>query len=524
MTTTATTKLTAAGLGLLAAASGVAASSGVAALTGTPSPIISVGNRFILLTPGWLKDFAIEQFGTNDKPVLIGGVVAAIAILAAVAGLLALSRPRVAVGITAALGLVALLAAVTDGTTDANIVQKALPGLVALVVSVGALVLLFSEYRRRTDEKTHVLLDAHPGDDLPAGFDRRRFLTVVLGTGAVLVLGGAVGRFLGGGAASASRSSITIPRPAVPAPAVPAGVQADVTGISRYLTRNRDFYRIDTALQVPDVPADTWSIRIHGMVDNELNLSFADVLDRRLVESRITLTCVSNQVGGPYVGNASWIGVPLQELLAEAGVQDGADAVKSTSADDMTIGTPLEAMTDDRGSLLAIAMNGEPLPLEHGFPARLVVPGLFGYVSATKWVVDLEVTRFQDFEAYWTPRGYSEKAPIKFSSRIDVPKAFQTFPRDAVRVGGVAWAQTVGIQTVEVQVDDSDWSEVTLATQDNVNTWRQWSWEWQDATPGNHTLRVRATNGDGETQTSDRASVRPDGSTGWHSIQFRVED
>ncbi len=235
------------------------------------------------------------------------------------------------------------------------------------------------------------------------------------------------------------------------------------------------------------------------------------------------MTCVSNEVGGPYVGNAVWTGVLVRDLLERAGIKPGADAVKSTSADKWTAGTPLEALTDERNSMVAIGMNGEPLPLAHGFPARLVVPGLYGYVSATKWLTDLEVTRFADFKAYWTTREYDAEAPIKFSSRIDVPRSFQTFPADRVRVGGVAWAQTVGIDRVEVRVDKGAWQTARLASEDTVETWRQWSWEWADATPGNHTLTVRATTKDGDTQTSDRASIRPNGTTGWHSVQFRVE-
>jgi DMSO/TMAO reductase YedYZ molybdopterin-dependent catalytic subunit len=360
-------------------------------------------------------------------------------------------------------------------------------------------------------------------EEHPMGFQRRRFLAAALGLGALVVVGGAVGRVFGNAAAAASRAGIRLPRSARPATPVPAGAQADVEGISSFVTSNRDFYRVDTALRIPDVPAEGWNLRIHGMVDRELNLTFRDLLDMPLVDHRITLTCVSNEVGGPYVGNAVWTGVLIRDLLARAGVQSGADAIKTTSADKWSAGTPLEAVTDDRNAMIAIGMNGEPLPLAHGFPARVVVPGLYGYVSATKWLVDLEVTRFADFKAYWTTRDYDAQAPIKFSSRIDVPKSFQTFPRDRVRVGGVAWAQTVGIQRVEVKVDDGAWQEATLATEDTVETWRQWSWQWDDATEGTHKLTIRATNKNGETQTSDRARIRPNGTTGWHSVQFRVE-
>ena len=290
-------------------------------------------------------------------------------------------------------------------------------------------------------------------------------------------------------------------------------------GISPFLTSNKDFYRVDTALRVPDVPIDGFNLRIHGMVDKELNLSFEDLLSRKMIEKRITLTCVSNPVGGKYLGNATWIGIPIRDLLEEAGVQDGADAVKSTSADNMTIGTPLQALNDaNRDAILAVAMNGEPLPLEHGFPVRMVVPGLYGYVSATKWLVDLEVTRFADFKAYWSTRGYSVKAPIKTSSRIDVPKSFaQVKTGEKTMVAGVAWSQDRGIKQVEVRVDGGQWQEATLADQDNIDTWRQWKYEWKP-TSGTHTLEVRATDDTGYTQTDKRVPIAPNGSTGWHSV------
>ena len=367
------------------------------------------------------------------------------------------------------------------------------------------------------------LLPAHvAGDDLPAAFDRRAFLKAAVAVGAVAGAGGLVGKQFGGAAAAAARADVTIPAPAVKAPALPSGASLDIPGITPYLTKNKDFYRVDTALRVPDVPIDGWTLRIHGMVDQELELTYEDLLSRRLVEDRITLTCVSNPVGGEYLGNATWIGVPMRDLLMEAGVQDGADAVKSTSADDFTAGTPLPVLLDqERGALVAIAMNGEPLPLDHGFPARMVTPGHYGYVSATKWLVDLEVTRFADFKAYWTTRGYSAEAPIKTSSRIDVPRSFARVQAGRTPVAGVAWSQDRGIEAVEVRVDGGDWNEAELATEDNLNTWRQWVWQW-DAEPGSHRLEVRATDKSGYVQTSDRAPIAPDGSTGWDSVNVTV--
>ncbi len=355
------------------------------------------------------------------------------------------------------------------------------------------------------------------GDDLPAAFDRRRFLASALAVGAVAAAGGGVRQAFGGSAAAAQRGDVVLPRAVSPAPAVPRGTVLDVPGITPYLTSNKEFYRVDTALRVPDVPVDTWRLRIHGMVDREIELDFADLLSRRLVERRITLTCVSNPVGGPYVGNATWLGVPVRDLLREAGVVDGADAVKSTSADDMTIGTPLSALTTpERGALIAVGMNGEPLPLAHGFPVRMVVPGLYGYVSATKWLVDLEVTRFADFKAYWTTRGYAAEAPIKTSSRIDVPKPFAQLDKGKVPVAGVAWSQGRGIESVEVRVDGGAWHRADLGDEDGIDSWRQWVWQW-DAEPGSHKIEVRATDSTGATQTAERVPIAPDGSTGWHS-------
>ena len=499
--------------GFLAAALGLALGTLLAKLfTGVPTPITSVGNRAVDFAPPFLKDFAINQFGTNDKPVLIGGVVATLAIVAAVAGAIGVTRPRIAVGAMGALGFIAFLAALFDRTATANRIIVLLPTVLTAVVAIAAMTFLL----RRMGVVRGELGSAD-------GFERRAFLIGALGVAAVAAIGGGLTRVFGGAAAKESRANITLPKAAQTAPPIPDGVQVDVDGVSKFITPNRDFYRIDTALSVPDVPAENWSLRIHGMVDTELNLSYRDILDMDLVEHRVTLTCVSNEVGGPYVGNAVWLGVETKTLLEMAGVKAGADAVKTTSADSWTCGSPLDTWTDERSSMIAIGMNGEPLPLVHGFPARVVVPGLYGYVSATKWLTDIEVTRFADFKAYWTTRDYDAEAPIKFSSRIDVPKSFQTFKAGSVKFGGVAWAQASGIAKVEVKVDKGEWQDAKLATEDTIETWRQWSFEAPELEAGTHKLTVRATNADGETQTSDRARIRPNGTTGWHSVQFRVE-
>jgi len=324
-----------------------------------------------------------------------------------------------------------------------------------------------------------------------------------------------------GKAGAASRQDVRLPAAATKASPLPLGADLDVRGITPYLTSNDTFYRVDVALQVPQIDAGAWRLKIHGLVDREVELSYDDILAMPLVERRITLTCVSNQVGDRYVGNATWLGIPMRALLERAGVKRGADCLVSTSKDDMTISTPMQALTDDRDALLAVGMNGAPLPLEHGFPARMVVPGLYGYVSATKWVVDMEVTQFSKVSTYWTDRGWAAQAPIKTQSRIDVPRQFASVSPGMVNVAGVAYAQRRGIAKVEVRVDDGDWQEARLATEDTIDTWRQWVFPW-DATRGQHKILVRATDRTGHTQTSDRVPPRPDGATGWHSTTVNV--
>jgi DMSO/TMAO reductase YedYZ molybdopterin-dependent catalytic subunit len=522
-----TTRLQAAGAGILAAVAGLAVSSGISSLlTGVPSPVIAVGNRVIDVTPTPVKNWAIEAFGDADKPILIGSVLAVIVLFAAAAGVIGLRRPTIAIGMTAVLGVAALGISATDRTASAPAFLVVLPSILALIVSMSALAWLLATLARRKGDTRDRWLAPHPGDDIHSPFDRRRFLVAAMATGAAVAAGGVVTTVFGGAAATDSRRTVAgqIPVPSDPAGPVPAGTQLKLDGITEYVTPNDDFYRVDTALTVPDVPADTWTLRIHGMVDNEVELSFEDLLGMRLIERRVTLTCVSNQVGGLLAGNATWIGVPLKDLLEAAGVQSGADAVFATSADGWTCATAISDMIDREG-FLAISMNGEPLPLEHGFPARVVVPGLYGMVSATKWVVDLEITKLDDVEAYWTARNWSERAPIKTQSRIDTPRGFQQLtPAEdgTLTMGGVAWAQTTGIAKVEVRIDDEPWQDATLGTEDTLATWRLWTWTWDAPTAGNHNITVRATDRSGYTQTSDQAETLPDGATGWHNIQFVV--
>ncbi len=504
--------------GGVAGVSGIFAGEAVAALlTGVTGPVLAVGNRAVDWAPRPAKEFAIETFGTADKPVLIGSVLAVVGILALFMGWLG-TRRRVAglIGFSS-LVFIAGLAMVTDRVGSAGIPVRLIPIGAIAIVGIGGLAWMLKALSQG-DGASPLSATAQA----PRGFNRRAFVVAASAIAATGAVGGVVTRAFSGAAALGSREALTLPAAAQRARELPSGVTFDgVDGLTPYLTDNAEFYRVDTALQVPDVPLQGYSLRVHGMVDRELNLSFQDLLDRRLVEKRITLTCVSNPVGGNYVGNATWLGVLMRDLLEEAGVQDGADAVKSTSADDFTIGTPLGALTDDRDAMVALGMNGEPLPLEHGFPVRMVTPGLYGYVSATKWLVDLEVTRFADFKAYWTTRGYDAEAPIKLSSRIDVPASFANLDAGDVTVAGVAWAQDRGIANVEVRVDKGEWEEAELANADNEDTWRPWRWTWPSEA-GSHSIEVRATDNTGETQTSDREPIAPNGSTGWHNVTVKV--
>lgn len=499
-----------------AALAGVAASAvalGVAALIAalvapTAATLLAVGSAFIDLTPAWLKDAAIVVFGTQDKLALQVGMVVVIAALGALAGVLGARNRMWGAAFVVALSAVAGIAATTRAGAGP---LDALPSAVGAVAGVAA---LWALLRRRPTTAAAA--------DRRTGLPRREF---VLLSGGAIVLGAlaTVGaRVLGGTRAAVEnvRATLRLPRPARSAVALPEGVEVDVDGVGPFVTANRDFYRVDTALAPPAVDPETWSLRVHGLVEREVTITFDELLAADLVEAWVTLACVSNAVGGDLVDNAKWLGLPIRELLARAGPAPDADMVLSTSADGFTASTPLQVLTDERDALLAVGMNDEPLPLTHGFPVRMVVPGLYGYVSATKWVVDLEVTRFRDALAYWTVRGWAPRAPIKTASRIEVPRNGARVDAGRVMVGGTAWAQTRGIERVEVRVDDGAWQEAELAAVPGVDTWRQWSYEW-DASPGSHELQVRASDPSGP-QTQERRPPAPDGATGWHTVTVRV--
>jgi DMSO/TMAO reductase YedYZ molybdopterin-dependent catalytic subunit len=485
-------------IGVLTLAAALAAGHLVAAFVGIKaSPYLAVGDAVVDATPSWLKDFAIGTFGTADKPVLLGGMAVVMVVLAIVAGLVSRERAwpgQVIVGVFGVLGIAAVV-------TRPDLGQFA---VLAPVTSLVAGVLVFQGLHRA------VLAQ---GGTSPS---RRRFLFAGVAVGAGLA--GGAGQWIGSQDAEASRAAVGPLTPTRVAPPIPADADFARLGTPTFVTENHDFYRIDTALVVPQIPAEGWRLRVHGMVDREITYSYDDIRRRPLVERVVTLCCVSNPVGGPYISTAKFIGVGLAELLAEAGVGPGAEQLFSSSADGFTAGTPIATVLDPgRGAMLAIGMNGEPLPVEHGFPARLVVPGLYGYVSATKWVTDLEVTTWAERQAYWLHRGWAEQAPIKTESRIDAPQG--SVPPGRVSVAGIAWAQHTGIARVEVQLDNGPWQEATLSANVTDDAWRMW-WAQVNASPGGHTVTVRATDRTGYTQTDQVADVVPDGATGWHTITF----
>ncbi|MEU6987909.1 sulfite oxidase [Streptomyces sp. NPDC046324] len=507
--------------GLLAAFTALAVAELVAGAVRPPAgPVTVVGGAVIDRTPVSVKDFAIRTFGERDKFVLQLGIFVLLALFALLLGILAVRHRRAGAAGVLVFGIVGAVAALgrpdSQGTTDAlPSVAGALAGACVLYVLVG-----------RATAAGSPSEPVGPG----GGGSRRGFLTAVALTATAATGAGALGRFLSGQrgrSAVASRDSLDLPTPASPARPVPAGARLKVPGISAFTTSNRDFYRVDTALVVPKVDAATWRLRINGKdVARPRTYTLDQLLARPLVERDITLTCVSNEVGGPYVGNARWLGVQLAALLAECGVQPPSkggrsDQLVARSVDGMTLGSPVEDLMDGRDALLAVGMNGEPLPFDHGFPVRMIVPGLYGYVSACKWIEDIELTTFDAYDPYWVKRMWARRAPIKTQSRIDTPKPFARPAAGRVVVAGVAWAQRRGIDRVEVRIDDGPWREADLAAQDTVDTWRQWSFPW-NATPGGHTVTVRATDGTGAVQTERRTRTVPDGASGLHSVFVTV--
>jgi len=493
--------------GALAAAAALAASQLVAALIGLrESPVVAIAQMAIRLTPGQVAEPIIGAVGTADKPLAIVSVVIAMILLGGVVGgWWRTHRVRALAGVVVLVGLAA--AAVL--TRPYGSVGGVVACLVGGATLIGVLALLQLEPVRTEDAEA-----------TPA-VSRRRMLRLVAAVAIATAVAGTAGELLASRRRRRRdldqlRDSLELSTSRAP---TPPGVDLKVPGQEPWRTSNRAFYRIDTALSPPLIDPAEWQLRIHGMVDREITVSYQDLLDRGLRNEWITLCCVSNPVGGDLISNTVFSGVPMTQLLDEVGVQPGADMLLSTSEDGWTCGTPLAAITDGRNAMLALGMDGVPLPVEHGFPVRQVVPGLYGYVSATKWVTDWEITRFDEAEAYWTQRGWSALGPVKTQSRIDVPRG--NVDAGKIPVAGVAWAQHTGIAKVEVRVDEGTWHTAELASVPSEDTWVQWRWEW-DARPGRHRLEVRATDKSGYTQTSERADVVPDGATGHHGVDIAV--
>ena len=481
--------------------------------TGT-SVTEAVQNRFIDEFAASLKDTAIALFGTADKAALqIGTTIVVLAIGALVGAWAAGRRWLVAAGF-GGFAVLGIVAALDDPLASAPV--SVVAAVLGAAAGIATTLLLARWWRGEGPPLLSVPSWAGPQPEL----SRRTVLASGGASALLLVVGATAAR----GARASYRSAASAVKRIIPAPVRTVATPTqpfEVAGISPYITPTADFYRIDTALRVPVVDADSWRLTITGLVDRDLELSYADLLARDLVEVPITIQCVSNEVGGDLIGTARWRGVPLAELLAEAGVQPGATQIMGESVDGFTAGFPVEAGTDGRDSLLAVAMNGQSLEPAHGFPARLIIPGLYGYVSATKWITQIRLTTFEDEQGYWVPRGWSADGPIKLQSRIDVPR-----PGDAVEpgpraIGGVAWAPHTGIERVEVRVDDGPWEDAELGSVASVDTWVQWRVPW-DATPGQHRIQARAVDVEGRVQTAEEAPPAPNGATGLHTVTVRV--
>lgn len=506
--------------GLVSGALAVAVGMFVAGVLDVVSPINAVGSEFIDRTPKWLRVQAIQWFGTNDKRALRVGIVVTLAVAAIIVGVLAVRWLTAGIVGISAFGLIGMLAAVHRPDQSAT---AAVPPLLGTLVGIPVLMVLIRPTRAQPIRT--------PGPSrVPLGWDRRRFLATTGTAAAGAVLAGGIAELLEQRRVDAIREAIpdSLPAPVTDAPSGVGGTKAPVvpdgatlSPVTPFITPNGDFYRIDTALSFPNIKVSTWKLDINGLVERPLTLTYDDLLKRPQVERVITLCCVSNEVGGSYISTAAFRGVLLGDLLREAGVQSGAQQVFSTSLDGWTSGFPVSVAMDGRDAMIAIGMNGEALPLEHGFPARIVVPGLYGYVSATKWLRKIELTTWDADIGYWVPLGWAREAPVKTQSRIDVPRHGERVASGSIAVAGVAWAQHRGIEKVEVRIDDGDWQEARLGTDVTDDAWREWVFDWT-AQPGKYTVQVRATDKTGTPQTEQTAPPDPDGATGYHTRTVTV--
>jgi DMSO/TMAO reductase YedYZ molybdopterin-dependent catalytic subunit len=481
-----------------------------------------VGNEVVDRAAGGAVRWAIDVFGTADKAVLVVAIVVISLVLGAWVGRLSLSRRWVGPVAFSVFGALGMIAGLRDPLSSKVVVLLA----AVSAVLAGIVTLFVLLHVARTGHAITVAAPRaieRPGDDKAS---RRAFFGWAGAAGAFAATAAVAARSLTSRTnVEAARQLVTLPPATTPLgePGVAVGDRFAVEGLAPYVTPNADFYRIDTALVVPQVDVTTWSLAVKGLVDQPFELTYDELVAMSTTEEVVTLSCVSNEVGGSLVGNARWQGVPLQRLLERAGVQADGTQIVGRSVDGFTAGFPIEAAYDGRVALIAVGMNGEPLPVRHGYPARLVVAGLYGYVSATKWLSEIQLTRWDDFDGYWIPRGWSKEGPVKTQSRIDVPRVGAQVVPGTVPIAGVAWAPTRGITKVEVQIDDGPWQPAELGDTVSDNTWVQWMLPW-NATPGDHELRVRTTDGTGELQTSDVAPPDPNGATGWHTRRVRVSE
>ena len=487
--------------GVLAALAGIAVGHLLAAVTSAAaSPVLSVGSVVIDLTPTPVKEYVIAKVGTADKPILLATVSFATLALAALAGVRSRRRPAVGVGLILMLVAAAGAAAMTRPTAR---LLDLLPALATAVVGVGVLLGLQRLLQRATAGLRG------------SGASRRTFLVGAAGITAGAAVAGALGQRLAERATDTS--GLTLPAPTTPTTSLPAGVETAVQGVSPFRTPTSSFYRVDTNLTVPRVSVGSWTLEVDGDVRNSFTMTYEELLAMPMIERDITLTCVSNEVGGGYVGAARWLGVRLADVLDRAGVGSASDQMLSTAVDGFTISTPLAVARDGRDAMIAVGMNGEPLADTHGFPARLVTPGLYGFVGATKWLTRLTLTTYAGQPAYWTKRQWATDAPIKTSARIDIPAPLATVPPGRTVIGGVAWAQHRGVGRVEVQIDGGAWQTAQLGPDAGIDYWRQWYLPW-NANTGQHTLAVRATDLAGAVQTDQRTTPFPDGSSGIQQV------
>jgi DMSO/TMAO reductase YedYZ molybdopterin-dependent catalytic subunit len=505
--------------GVLAAAVALAVGELFSSLGGADQSLVaSVGSSFIDQFAESLKDLAVAVFGTSDKAALVIGIVAVSLLIGAALGTASRRRPWVGVAGFVGFGLLGFVAGALD--EQASTLRSLIAATAAAGAGIATLFVLLRVAGSRTG--LPVTTTRTIGSPTDPAASRRAFIGWAGAAGAFAVAVAALGRVVAGQSkAELARGAVTLPRAtnagAVgPGGTVPAGETLGIDGLTPYYMPNEDFYRIDTALLVPQVDPATWRLKIGGMVDRPFEITYDELLAMDQIEESVTLSCVSNAVGGDLVGNARWQGVPLGVLLERAGVQQGATQLVGRSADGWTGGFPTELATDGRVAMLAVGMNGEPLPIPHGFPARLVIEGLYGYVSATKWITEITLTTWEDFDGYWIDKGWAKEGPIKTQSRIDVPRYGTPLAAGATKIAGVAWAPNKGISKVEVQIDGSDWNEARLGDVVSDGTWVQWVLDW-DAPAGEHEIIVRATDGEGVTQTEERTSSAPDGASGWHS-------